>query len=233
MAPLPPQRSNASELPGTTKLSPGNMFGNQSTFGSSGINGGTQSVSVMTSSRAKQLFDRYDNDGSGSISISEFRNLCYDMGYFLTDKELALDIKLLDADGNGTLSYDEFIRWWKKDDRFLGLQLSDQEVETLNKYLSHFKRFDKDGSGIIDIREFKNLYIDLVKKKMAKKSLMATLQDIDTNRDGKVSFNEYVQWALKHCTTSIFQTDISAASPQTTRRASVRTQRTTNSEMTS
>ncbi|KAJ3087909.1 Calmodulin [Physocladia obscura] len=216
MAPLPPQRSNASELPGTTKLSPGNMFGNQSNFVSTGINGGTQSVSVMASSRAKQLFDRYDNDGSGSISISEFRNLCYDMGYFLTDEELALDIKLLDADGNGTLSYDEY--GGKKTIGFLDCN-----------YL--IKRFDKDGSGIIDIREFKNLYIDLVKRKMAKKSLMATLQDIDTNRDGKVSFNEYVQWALKHCTASICQTDISVASPQTIRRASVRTK--INNEMTS
>ncbi|KAJ3393194.1 Calcium-dependent secretion activator 2 [Entophlyctis sp. JEL0112] len=128
------------------------------------------------------------------------------MGYFLTDQELSLDIKLLDVDGNGTLSYDEFIKWWKKDDRFLSLQLNEEEIEKLNKYLAHFKRFDKDGSGIIDIREFKSLYADLVKRKLAKKSLMATMQDLDFNKDGKVSFNEYVQWALKNCSDCVSNT---------------------------
>ncbi|KAJ3217732.1 hypothetical protein HDU81_000753, partial [Chytriomyces hyalinus] len=44
------------------------------------------------------------------------------------------------------------------------------------------------------------LYADLVKKKMARTSLMATLQELDMNKDGKVSFNEFVNWAIKHCT---------------------------------
>ncbi|KAJ3015227.1 UNVERIFIED_CONTAM: hypothetical protein HDU68_012825 [Siphonaria sp. JEL0065] len=105
MAPLPPQRLGQSELPGTTSAKTGlTMFSNDRSVST---NGGSQSVSVMTVSRPRQLFDRYDHDGSGSISISEFKSLCYDMGYFLTDQELALDVKLLDADGNGTLSYDE------------------------------------------------------------------------------------------------------------------------------
>ncbi|KAI9335950.1 hypothetical protein BDR26DRAFT_936272 [Obelidium mucronatum] len=197
MAPLPPQRSGQAELPGTTSAKNNlTMFNNDRSIST---NGGAQTVSVMSVSRPRQLFDRYDHDGSGSISISEFKSLCYDMGYFLTDQELSLDVKLLDVDGNGTLSYDEFIKWWKRDDRFRSLQLNEQEIESLNRYLSHFKRFDKDGSGIIDIREFKNLYVDLVKKKLAKKSLMATLQDLDVNKDGKVSFNEYVNWAIRNC----------------------------------
>ncbi|ORY39815.1 EF-hand [Rhizoclosmatium globosum] len=199
MAPLPPQRSGQAELPGTTTQSSGlGMFQNGRTVTANGA----QSVSVMSHSKARQLFDRYDNDGSGSISISEFKNLCYDMGYFLTDQELALDVKLLDMDGNGTLGYDEFIKWWRKDDRFKSLQLSEGDIDQLNRYLTHFKRFDKDGSGIIDIREFKSLYVDLVKKKMAKKSLMATLQELDVNKDGKVSFNEYVNWAIANCGTA-------------------------------
>ncbi|KAI8819803.1 hypothetical protein BJ741DRAFT_639599 [Chytriomyces cf. hyalinus JEL632] len=197
MAPLPPQLSQAKQLPGTTTIKSGMSLNGRQMSIASGV-----PSAAMSYSPARQLFDRYDNDGSGSISISEFRSLCYDMGYFLSDEELLLDIKLLDVDGNGTLSYAEFIKWWKQDDRFRRLQLTEAEVERLNKYLNHFKKFDRDCSGILDIREFKGLYADLVKKKMARTSLMATLQELDLNKDGKVSFNEFVNWAIKHCTES-------------------------------
>ncbi|KAI9351766.1 hypothetical protein DFJ73DRAFT_830795 [Zopfochytrium polystomum] len=145
----------------------------------------------------RSVFDKYDIDGSGSISVAEFRRLCYDMGYFMSDKELVIDVKMLDVDGDGEISYEEFIKWWRKDDRFKGLQLEEHQYEKLAGYLQDFKRFDKDGSGIIDVREFKSLYVDLVKKKLASKSLMATLQEIDVNKDGKVSFNEYVSWVVQ------------------------------------
>ncbi|KAJ1557195.1 hypothetical protein HK405_000593 [Cladochytrium tenue] len=75
--------------------------------------------------------------------------------------------------------------------------MADDQYDQLVEYLEDFKKFDKDGSGIIDVREFKSLYVDLVKKKLATKSLMATLQDIDLNKDGKVSFNEYVSWVVE------------------------------------
>ncbi|KAI8619049.1 hypothetical protein BC830DRAFT_842122 [Chytriomyces sp. MP71] len=198
MAPLPPQfNENRAELPGTTHVKTGLSV--MSSNGRQGSVVGLLPTSVLSYSQPRQLFDRYDNDGSGSISISEFRNLCYDMGYFLTDQELLLDLKLLDVDGNGTLSYAEFIKWWKQDDRFRRLQLTEPEIAELNKYLAHFKKFDKDCSGILDIREFKGLYADLVKRKMAISSLMATLQELDVNKDGKISFNEYVNWAISRC----------------------------------
>ena len=55
----------------------------------------------------RAIFDKYDLDGSGAIEVAEFRHMCYDMGYFLSDKELALDVKLLDVDGDGEISYEE------------------------------------------------------------------------------------------------------------------------------
>lgn len=145
----------------------------------------------------RQMFDKYDTDGSGDISITEFRKLCYDMGYYLSDLELDMDIKLLDQDGDGEISYSEFIKWWENDDRFKLLQLTPDDYLRLAKACSYFQRFDKDGSGQIDIREFRSLYVDMVKKKLAKKSMTATMEELDRNRDGKISFNEYVHWLIE------------------------------------
>ncbi|KAI9090194.1 hypothetical protein DFS34DRAFT_377095 [Phlyctochytrium arcticum] len=145
---------------------------------------------------SRLVFDKYDADGSDTINVSEFRKLCYDMGHFLSDQELALAIRMLDADGNGEISYKEFISWWQKDHRFKSLQPSSQEMKELAQISSDFQRFDKDQSGCVDVREFRLLYVDLVKKGMTKKTLAGTLEELDNNRDGKVSFNEYAEWIL-------------------------------------
>ncbi|TPX56243.1 hypothetical protein SpCBS45565_g08440 [Spizellomyces sp. 'palustris'] len=142
------------------------------------------------------VFDKYDVDGSGTISVSEFRKLCYDMGYFLSDLELGMAIRLLDSDGNGEINYGEFIKWWQQEHRFKTLQLSPQELADLTQISTDFQRFDKDQSGCIDVREFRLLYADLVRRGMTKKTLAGTLEELDNNRDGKVSFNEYVDWVL-------------------------------------
>ncbi|KAJ3062142.1 hypothetical protein HDU98_001959 [Podochytrium sp. JEL0797] len=146
---------------------------------------------------ARRLFARYDADNSGSINAQELKNLCYDMGYFLSNEEVQMDLRILDLDGSGAITYDEFIQWWKNQDRFHSLQLSPDEMERLQKYSTLFKKYDSDNSGTIDIREFKSLYIDLAKQKLVKKSLMAAMRDLDVNNDGKVSFNEFVVWSLK------------------------------------
>ena len=74
--------------------------------GSKGASGAMPEYQSMKS-KARALFDKYDTDGSGCISILEFRKLCYDMGYFLTEKELELDVQILDVDGDGEISYEE------------------------------------------------------------------------------------------------------------------------------
>ncbi|KAJ3180925.1 hypothetical protein HDU87_001571 [Geranomyces variabilis] len=156
----------------------------------------TSSFAEASRPLSRIIFDKFDTDSSGTINVKEFRNLCYDMGYFLSDKELSLAIKLVDGDGNGEISYNEFIKWWQKENRFAALQLSPSELAELSDISLEFQRFDKDQSGTIDVREFRMLYADLVKRRMTKKTLAGMLEELDNNRDGKVSFNEYVQWVL-------------------------------------
>ncbi|TPX74912.1 hypothetical protein CcCBS67573_g03834 [Chytriomyces confervae] len=148
----------------------------------------------------RSTFAQYDRNGDGAISIDEFKNLCYEMGYHLKPEELMMDLRILDLDGSGAITYDEFIAWWKREDRFKMLQIDARTMTRLKVYVDTFKKYDRDASGGIDIREFKNLYMDLIKRKIiVKKSLVAAMQELDGNRDGCISFNEYVVWSLNHC----------------------------------
>ena len=56
----------------------------------------------------RTLFDHMDADQSGSLSYEEFRNGLNDYGMDLTDSEVSDLLKLLDANGDGELSLEEF-----------------------------------------------------------------------------------------------------------------------------
>ncbi|KAJ3275547.1 hypothetical protein HK104_003889 [Borealophlyctis nickersoniae] len=80
--------------------------------------------------------------------------------------------------------------------------MTKSDVTLLSELSAYFQRFDKDQSGAIDVREFKSLYANLVKRGLTRKTLAGTLEELDSNRDGKVSFNEYVGWLMKQMQTN-------------------------------
>merc|ERR1712000_797357 len=126
---------------------------------------------------SKRMFNKYDSDNSGKISLKEFRSLVYDLGHALTDVEFDLAVKMIDSDGDGELSEDQ-----------LGI---------ITQAVTYFKYFDKDMDGTIDKEEAKALHADLLKNKMTQYDLETTIKDLDTDGDGKISFNEYVDWLVR------------------------------------
>lgn len=94
------------------------------------------------SSVSQIVFKKYDEDGNG-ISTSEFRNLCYDLGHYLSEDELNMAIKFLDADGSGKIEYNEFQKWWRESNKWSKLELSDDQIRVLNQAATYFGYFDK------------------------------------------------------------------------------------------
>lgn len=57
----------------------------------------------------RRAFSLFDKDGDGVISKREFRQGWLTLGLDLTYDEIDDLMKLVDDDGNGQISYDEFI----------------------------------------------------------------------------------------------------------------------------
>lgn len=57
----------------------------------------------------KLVFDSVDTDGSGSICIGELGEMFQKLGYETTLEELTQLIQHVDADGNGSLDFEEFL----------------------------------------------------------------------------------------------------------------------------
>merc|ERR1711879_377167 len=143
---------------------------------------------------SQRIFRKHDKDGSGSISNKEFGDLCYELGHHLTDKEIALAVKMIDTDGDGTIDYKEFFDWWRHDSRFANLQIPEADLMVINQWGEHFRKLDTDHSGTLDREEFKALHADLLAVKLTDKSYDKCLEDLDTDRSGDISFNEFISW---------------------------------------
>jgi len=58
-----------------------------------------------------------------------------------------------------------------------------------------FEQNDTDGNGDIDFAEFSALLADL-DPQMPRAALEVGFRDIDTNKDGRINFDEFIEWWL-------------------------------------
>lgn len=63
-------------------------------------------------SEAFEIFKRYDRDGSGSIDRQELARLLEALDEPLSEEELEIALEVVDSNGSGRISWDEFKAWW-------------------------------------------------------------------------------------------------------------------------
>ena len=76
-------------------------------------------------------FSKYDQDMSGFIDASELAYMLDDLGVEVTEERLREAFEMLDTDGNGVISFDEFSSWWSRDEVLYTLKRSDAIPATL------------------------------------------------------------------------------------------------------
>ena len=59
--------------------------------------------------KAVEMFQQYDTDGKGCLDVGEFSKVLTDLNYEADTTEAAL--LALDKDGNGVISFSEFLAW--------------------------------------------------------------------------------------------------------------------------
>ena len=71
--------------------------------------------------RVQDAFRKFDRNGDGHISRSEFRDGLRALGFKVTEDQLSQLVKVLDHDGNGVVDYREFSKHIGTRQRRLGL----------------------------------------------------------------------------------------------------------------
>merc|ERR1712054_273620 len=123
----------------------------------------------------KEMFKTFDKDNSGTITMQEMadglRKLQKDGG--IAEAEVKRIMDATDVDGDGTLSYDEFI----------AATIHQNKLESSANLFKAFNTFDTDSSGSISKEE---LLTALKKYNMATDGVEELISECDANGDGQI-----------------------------------------------
>jgi len=123
----------------------------------------------------KETFNSLDVNKDGTLAINEILE-GMKKHRLAMPSDIVKTLENLDTDGSGTIDYDEFI----------AATLSTQAYLKREVLWSAFRVFDTDGSGEIDAHELKQVFKDA-----SVAQIQNIITEVDTNRDGKVSFDEF------------------------------------------
>merc|ERR1712010_395119 len=96
----------------------------------------------------KEAFELFDTDKSGQIDATELKFAMTALGFTPSAEEVADLLKDIDADGNSTIEFQEFV------DLLSGKMASKDPADECKKA---FDYFDKDGNGRITLKDLKTV----------------------------------------------------------------------------
>ncbi|KQK10184.2 calcium-dependent protein kinase 2 [Brachypodium distachyon] len=134
----------------------------------------------------KEMFKSMDSDNSGTITVDELRKgLGGKQGTKLTEAEVEQLMEAADADGNGTIDYEEFIT------ATMHMNRMDREEHLYTA----FQYFDKDNSGCISKEELEQALRE--KGLLDGRDIKDIISEVDADNDGRIDYSEFVAMMKK------------------------------------
>jgi Ca2+-binding EF-hand superfamily protein len=142
----------------------------------------TISLSSEQIEALKAEFDVIDQNGDGRITGAEISTLLRREAYnHLSDAQRQSILQAyaaVDADESGGIDFDEF------------LTLVTHQEDPRVAFRKAFDEYDVDGDGFLTAEDFKRV-TELQGGELTTEQADAMIQMADSNKDGKVSFDEY------------------------------------------
>lgn len=149
------------------------------------------------SAMIKEVFNRFDSDGSGYLDRQEMQSVFSSLLPKFTKKQILYYSKQLDRGGDGQVSHSEFMEWLQEDTpeskevfAAVARETSDAMVGRVREV---FKRFDTDGGGFLDKDELSRVFRTF-DSNFTMQDIDALIKDLDRGGDGKVSRREFLTW---------------------------------------
>lgn len=134
----------------------------------------------------RNIFTQLDVDGNGTLTVAELNEGLRNAN--LPAEMISSIIGGIDSDGSGEVDYSEFI----------AATLERREYMTESACWSAFRVFDRDGDGKITQKELADVLAsyELVHE-IGAQNIPEFMADFDTNRDGVIDYEEFVQMMRK------------------------------------
>uniref|UniRef100_A0A0R3RQ03 Calmodulin n=1 Tax=Elaeophora elaphi TaxID=1147741 RepID=A0A0R3RQ03_9BILA len=129
-------------------------------------------------------FSLFDKDGDGTITTKELGTVMRSLGQNPTEAELQDMINEVDADGNGTIDFPEFLTMMAR--KMKDTDSVDYLYNTYNLFTS-LQVFDKDGNGFISAAELRHVMTNLGEK-LTDEEVDEMIREADIDGDGQVNY---------------------------------------------
>nr|AAA92677.1 calmodulin-like protein [Pisum sativum] len=134
----------------------------------------------------KEAFGLFDKDGDGCVTVEELATVIRSLDQNPTEEELQDMISEVDADGNGTIEFDEFLN-------LMARKMKDTDAE--EELREAFKVFDKDQNGYISPSELRHVMMNLGEK-LSDEEVKQMIKEADMDGDGQVDYDDFVKMMM-------------------------------------
>uniref|UniRef100_A0A2P2MYK5 Putative calcium-binding protein CML27 n=1 Tax=Rhizophora mucronata TaxID=61149 RepID=A0A2P2MYK5_RHIMU len=128
----------------------------------------------------QKIFNRFDSNGDGKISVGELGNVLKSMGSNYTDEELHRVIKDVDTDKDGFINLDEFA----------DLCRSSSSTSATDELRDAFNLYDQNKNGLISSAELHQV-LNCLGMKCSVEECVKMIKNVDSDGDGSVNFEEF------------------------------------------
>lgn len=135
----------------------------------------------------KDTFSLFDRDGDGTISTKELGTVMRALGQNPTEFELQDMINEVDADGNGTLDFTEFVGLMAR---------KTKELDTEDEFIEAFRVFDRDGNGFVSAAELRDVLTSMGEK-MTDEEVDEMIKEANLDGDGNLSYEQFVRTMMR------------------------------------
>ncbi|KAM0870215.1 hypothetical protein ACQ4PT_040160 [Festuca glaucescens] len=148
-------------------------------------------ISSEQMSEFREAFAFFDKDGDGRITAEELSTVVRSLGQSPTPEELRDMVRDVDADGNGTIEFAEFLALVSRQQEAARADAGSADEELREA----FGVFDRDHDGHISKAELRHVMISLGEK-LTDEEVEGMIAEADLDGDGQVNFEEFVRMMM-------------------------------------
>ena len=134
----------------------------------------------------KEIFEMFDSNKDGFITSVELANIFKILDINSSDEEIKEIIEENELEGFDQINYENFISI---------INRKEKDIDNEEEVIKAFKVFDKEGNGLININDLKNIMIN-VGNAISEKEINDLLMEADLDMDGFINYEEFIRALL-------------------------------------
>ena len=131
----------------------------------------------------KKVFESYSKGQEGNVNKQELANIFKAINIDASDEEIKEIIKKMDLEDKKEINYDEFLTI---------INQREKDVDEEEEVLKAFKVFDKEGNGLININELKDIMLNMGNN-WSENEINEMFAEADIDMDGYLNYEDFVR----------------------------------------